>query len=198
MTEIFNDVNDRFARIDSLNQRLLALEQREDSIANAARVADSLKKAEEQQRGLLPGGKKPWTLYGGMSFDEWQTVIGGRLDFGPVNPNWRSVHFEPEVALGFFSSATTVMGAANLQYRFPGTLGSDRFRLFVEGGAGVMYFSEELGRYDNGFEAVLNFGVGSTINLNKSEGVRPQLFVEYQGVDLFKLNRLLVGLRTGF
>jgi len=187
------------AQMDSINQRLMSLEQHNDSIANAARIADSLKKAQELQRGLMPGGKKPYTLYAGMSFDEWQTVFGGRLDFGPVNPNWQSVHLEPEVALGFFSNATTVLGAANLQYRFPGaTLGGNRFRLFVEGGAGVMYFSEELGRYDNGFEAVLNFGVGSTINLNKGEGIRPQLFVEYQGVDLFKLNRLLVGIRSGY
>ncbi len=186
------------ARMDSMNVRLAVLEQREDSIVNAARVADSLKQA-QAMRGRLPSGRRPWTFYTGMSFSEWQTVFGGRLDFGPVTPNLRALHLEPELALGFFNGATTVMGAANLQYRLPrASLGGTGFRLFAEGGAGIMYFSEELGRYDNGFEAVLNFGVGATFDMSRGQGVRPQLFVEYQGVDLFKLNRLLVGIRSGY
>jgi hypothetical protein len=183
------------ARMDSINQRLVMLEQYNDSVANAARIADSLKKAQEAQRGFMPVGKKPWTLYSGMAFNEWQALVGGRLDFGPISPSWERVHLEPELALGFFSGATTLMGAANLQYRFPP---ASKFRLFAEGGAGIMYFSEELGRYDNGFEAVLNFGFGTVVNLSEGSGVRPQLFLEYQGVDLFKNNRLLIGLRSGF
>ena len=45
---------------------------------------------------------------------------------------------------------------------------------------------------------MFNIGFGATLDLKRGEGLRPQLFVAEQGIDVFELNRLLVGLKLGF
>jgi hypothetical protein len=122
-----------------------------------------------------------------------QFVAGARLDLGPFDAARPEVRLMPEAALGLGQGGASVMLVANVAY--------EAARVRVRGvpvqpygyaGAGFFFLGDPpSGR--PGREAVVNLGYGAVLPVpNRSRG---EFFIEHQGVDLFDLNRLLVGLR---
>lgn len=122
-----------------------------------------------------------------------QFVAGVRLDLGPFDAARPAIRLIPEAALGLGEGGVSVMLAGNVAYEADGMrLGGVALEPYAYAGAGFLYISDPpLGR--PGAEAVVNLGYGAVMPIpNRSRG---EFFVEHQGVDLFDLNRLLVGLR---
>lgn len=123
--------------------------------------------------------------------DPNQTIFGGRVDLGPLSPG-SNVHFVPELALGFGSDATSYMVAVNLRYEFQDTSVRGTWSPYAALGGGVLGFSKDLGGRAKQ-EGVLNLTYGLTANLGRTIA-----FAEHQGVDLFDLNRINLGLKWKF
>lgn len=136
---------------------------------------------------------RSFSAYTGMNVNKGtQFVLGGRLDLGPIN----SVAIVPEFAIGLGNGTTTLVGA-NAQYRFDPV---------VIGGIGDVGFYGQLGAAafvgtldgDRQLRLMLNPGYGAELTLDneltRSVGTS-RLFVEHQGLQFFKRNRFLVGLR---
>jgi hypothetical protein len=65
-------------------------------------------------------------------------------------------------------------------------------------GLGLLNFTDPVGSHD-GLDAVLNLGYGATVDLWSRDGAPgPALLVEHQGVQLFDINRFLLGLSWQF
>ncbi|HST62395.1 MAG TPA: hypothetical protein VLK84_27070 [Longimicrobium sp.] len=122
-----------------------------------------------------------------------QFVAGARLDLGPFDPARPAVRLIPEAALGVGQGGTSVMLAGNVAYEAAVLRIRDvPVQPYGYLGAGFLFISDPpQGR--PGREAVLNVGYGAVLPVpNRSRG---EFFIEHQGVDLFDLNRLLIGLR---
>lgn len=128
------------------------------------------------------------TFLGATVDDPGQFLLGGRLDLGPLSQGGR-VHFVPELSLGFGGGATSYMMAGNFIRHFGRTDEPGTWAPFVGVGVGIMGFSEEVGDRSKR-EGVLNLSYGATVNMGDTTA-----FVEHQGVDLFDMNRILLGLR---
>lgn len=135
-----------------------------------------------------------WSLqdlapYVGLSADEPnQFVIGTRANFGPVTRTSK-FSLKPELVLGFGDGTTSYMLAANLQYDFGSLRDSGSFAPYFSVGAGFLGFSEaQDGRSKS--EGVLNLAYG----LNAQFG-RQIYFLEHQGIDLYDLHRVNLGMR---
>jgi hypothetical protein len=120
--------------------------------------------------------------------DPEQFVTGGRVDLGPLSRN-SNVHFVPELSLGFGSSTTSFMLAANVRYDFRATERPRSWSPIVSAGVGILGFSDDVEDRSKQ-EGVLNLGYGLAANFGRVSG-----FLEHQGVDLFDLNRILFGLK---
>jgi hypothetical protein len=122
--------------------------------------------------------------YIGVSFDPTQFVIGGRLNLGPVTPN-SPFNLVPELAFGIGEDDPTLLLAANLQYNFGAIGGGIPLSPYVSVGGGL---------FSKTFLAV-NAAVGTSVNLRDAGFGEPlRGFVEFQGLNLFNRQRLLVGL----
>ena len=110
-----------------------------------------------------------------------QLVLGGRANLGPVTPNSR-FDFVPDVAFGIGEGDPTLLVAANLQYSLGSTGGDYDIRPYVAAGAG--FFSRSF--------LSLNAAVGTSLDLRTGLDA-PRMFVEYQGINLYARNRLIVG-----
>ena len=145
---------------------------------------------------------RQWWAYTGFGFTGSQMLLGARADLGAPWLRHPDLHLVPELSLGFFGSARTTMLAGHLQYTFPQfqLAGVRNLQPFVNGGLGLLVVrgGDISGR--EGTEAVLNLGYGIAWPIGATGiGSGPsEVFVEHQGVDLFSLNRLLVGLRAAF
>jgi hypothetical protein len=132
--------------------------------------------------------------YAGGNLDRpHQFVAGLRLDLGPFDPARPAVRLIPEAALGIGQGGTSVMLAGNVAYE----AGEWRVRgvpvqPYGYAGAGFLFYGNPpAGRPKT--EAVVNLGYGAALPIpNRTSG---EFFIEHQGVDLFDLNRLLIGLR---
>lgn len=128
--------------------------------------------------------------YTGANLDDpTQGLFGAKVDMGPVTRD-SDFHFLPEIVLGLGSDMTTFMVAGNLEYQFRDVTERGSWSPQVGLGFGVLN-SNTSG--DSHSEGVLNLNYGVTAKLN-----RFVLVAEHQGVDLFDLNRFLLGLRLGF
>lgn len=150
--------------------------------------------AAPQTPGFTPR-PRAWRAYVGGNLDRpRQVVAGARVDLGPLDARRPALRVVPELAVGAGAGGASVLMAGNLQYEFPVfALGGAPVQPYVSAGAGLFYLSEPPRGRAN-WEAVLNFGYGAAMPVPGRSG-GPRLFLEHQGIDLFDLNRLLIGLR---
>jgi hypothetical protein len=137
---------------------------------------------------------------GGTLTSGRQALLGLRMDVGSLNRNYPSFRLVPELALGFGGGGRSTMLAGNVQYRFPSfhLASLPGIAPHVAAGLGLLDFSDRVGSHD-GFEAVLNLGYGATVDLwPRGDGAGPALLVEHQGIDVYDISRLLVGLTWRF
>lgn len=190
------------AGLDADSERLL---ERIDAVV-ALRVRDELARAavaggtpvaaapaEPRVERFVPrfGNLRPYV--GGNLDRPRQFVAGVRLDLGPFDPARPAVRLMPEAALGLGQGGASVLLAGNVAYEVS-TLEVRGVSVQPYGYAGAGFFflgDPPAGRPKT--EAVVNFGYGAVLPVpNRSRG---EFFIEHQGVDLFDLNRLLIGLR---
>jgi hypothetical protein len=127
--------------------------------------------------------------YTGVNIDDpAQWVFGARFDAAPIRRG-SSIWIVPEVGFGLFNKGSLML-VANAQYDFDASvkIRSTRITPYLYGGAGLLHFGKGAGRDTN--EGVVNLGYGLTFNIYKMNA-----YVEHQGVDLFSLHRLILGLR---
>ncbi|HEX2078238.1 MAG TPA: hypothetical protein VHG08_11035 [Longimicrobium sp.] len=150
--------------------------------------------AAPQTPGFAPR-LRAWRAYVGGNLDRPRQVVGGaRVDLGPLDARRPALRVVPELAVGAGAGGASVLMAGNLQYEFPVfRLGGAPVQPYAYGGAGLFYLSDPPRGRAN-WEAVLNFGYGAAVPVPGRSG-GPRLFLEHQGIDLFDLNRLLIGLR---
>ncbi|MEO8453302.1 MAG: outer membrane beta-barrel protein [Gemmatimonadota bacterium] len=201
------------ARTLVLVDSLVARRQRDDSARTAAIVRDALREAERDRRPATPVEREPVdraygdaprllgmsarypAVYAGFNLDApGQFVVGGLIDLRRPGSDGL-LSFVPELALGFGSGGTSLLLAGNVAVRIP------TFRLGGEStitprarlGLGLLAFSGSVaGRKST--QGVLNFDYGFSTNAFRVKGLgRPDVFFEHQGIDLFDLNRLVVG-----
>ena len=141
------------------------------------------------------------SLYSGFTFSGGgQALLGARVDAGQLTPALQGVRLVPELAFGFGNGATSTYVAANAQYEFRGfaTEAVGRIRPRLGLGLGLLNFSDRIGGRD-GLDIVITPSYGVSIELpalrNGLGAIgTPSLIVEHQGIGMFDVNRLLVGL----
>jgi len=150
--------------------------------------------SESGQVRILPAPAAPVRphvayTYSGVNIDDpAQWMLGARFDAAPVRKGSR-IWAVPEVGFGLFSKGSLML-AVNAQYDFEAsvTVRGKRITPYIYAGAGLLHFGKGAGRDRN--EGVVNLGYGLTFNVRKVNA-----YVEHQGVDLFSLHRLLLGVR---
>lgn len=126
-------------------------------------------------------------LFTGLSLDDpFQIVFGGRLGLGPIARN-SPFRFVPEFSVGVIDE-TSIMAVANLRYESPQLRIADVYQPFFSAGFGILRFDGDVKGRDQ-TEGVLNVSYGVSRDFGSYIG-----FIEHEGVDLFNVNRLLVGL----
>ncbi len=142
-------------------------------------------------------------VYTGMSAGgPRQALLGLRADFGRLSRSL-PIHLVPELAIGAGGGATSYLVAGNAQYRFAPIARPGGAAVVPEltGGLGLLLFSGTApGRPSR--EGVLNLGAGVAVDLaplfTAAQSYGIEGILEYQGVDLFDLQRVLVGVRWAF
>jgi hypothetical protein len=185
-------------QLELLERRLSEkIDERVDQRLQAARIQPSGKEApavvvtDEGEKVTLG---EPYRLrlrgvrpFSGANVDSpEQGLIGVRADLGGVS---RSSDFRvvPEIVLGLGSGTTSFLGAVNLQYNLLPLEKRGSWSPYLMGGVGVLIYRHKVeDRPDK--EGVLDLGYGLSANLG-----RYVAFLEHEGVDLFDLNRLLLG-----
>jgi hypothetical protein len=143
-----------------------------------------------------PGtGVQGGLLYSGATVTQaTQGLLGVRLDFGPVVPGLRAIRLVPELAVGVGGGGTSTYVAANALYELGPVF---RVRPRVSLGAGLLNFSSPVGSRD-GLSVVATPAYGVSLPFgrlrNFGGGRTPELLLEHQGVGLFDVNRVVVGL----
>lgn len=138
---------------------------------------------------------REWRAYTGGNLDRpRQFLLGGRLDLGPLDPRNPQLRVVPELAVGGGQGGMSVLLAGNLQYDFiPFRLRGTPLQPYGYGGLGLLVLTDpNPGRAER--EAVLNLGYGVNFPVPGRSG-GPRLFLEHQAIDLFDLNRLIIGIR---
>ncbi|HEX2203055.1 MAG TPA: hypothetical protein VHG91_07145 [Longimicrobium sp.] len=148
----------------------------------------------EEEAGFRPRLREVRPYLGGNLDRPRQFVAGLKLDLGPLNPRRPSLRVVPEAALGLGEANHSLLLAANLQYEFRDLrVAGVPFQPHVYAGPGILFMGDPP-RGRAGTEAVLDVGYGISARL-PHRGARRRFFIEHQGVDLFDLNRVIVGLR---
>ncbi|WP_420127721.1 hypothetical protein [Longimicrobium sp.] len=199
-SEMREMVRDELRRIGSagltpeVEQRLL--ENLEARVA--LRVQDRVGRVDSAGRPARPGFEprlREWRVYTGGNVDRpRQFLLGGRLDLGPLDPRNPQLRVVPELAVGGGQAGMSVLLAGNLQYDFiPLQVRGVPLQPYGYGGLGLLVLSDpNPGRAKR--EAVLNLGYGVNFPVPGRDG-GPRLFLEHQAIDLFDLNRLILGIR---
>jgi hypothetical protein len=199
-TELREMVREELRRIGSAGltpeaeQRLL--ENLEARVA--LRVQDRVGRVDSAGRRPRPGFSprlREWRAYTGGNLDRpRQFLVGGRLDLGPLDPRNPSIRVVPELAVGGGQGGASVLLAGNVQLDLSTyQVGGAPLQPYVYGGLGLLVLTDpNPGRAER--EAVLNLGYGVNFPVPGRDG-GPRLFLEHQGIDLFDLNRLIVGMR---
>lgn len=164
----------------------------------ALRVQERVGRTDTAGRPARPGFSprpREWRGYVGGNLDRpRQFLLGGRLDLGPLDPRNTALRVVPELAIGGGQGGVSVLVAGNVQFDFDTfRVGGAPLQPYAYGGLGLLVLTDpNPGRAER--EAVLNFGYGVNFPVPGRDG-GPRLFLEHQGIDLFDLNRLLVGIR---
>lgn len=148
-----------------------------------------------QPRGYYGTGVQGGMLYSGATVSNGtQLLTGARLDFGALSPAVPGFRLVPELAFGFGDGGTSTYLAANALYELGPIF---RVRPRVSLGAGLLNFSSPVGSR-NGLDVVVTPAYGASLPFNalrRFGGSRvPELVVEHQGIGLFDVNRVIVGL----
>jgi hypothetical protein len=131
--------------------------------------------------------------YAGGNLDRpRQFVAGVRLDLGPFDAARPQVRLIPEAAIGIGQGGTSVMLVGNVAYEAtPIQAGRTQVQPYGYGGLGFLFFGSDQDRRARR-EAVVNLGYGVLVPIPNHPA---EFFLEHQGIDLFDLNRVLVGVR---
>jgi hypothetical protein len=181
------------ARMLELVEARLALRLR-DELARAGVEPGVAPAPEREGSGFDPRPRAWWPFVGGNLDHPRQFVMGIRTDLGPLSASRPALRLVPEAAIGFGEATNSVMIAGHFQYdlntvRLSGT----SIIPYGYAGPGFLFLGDPpRGRAKT--EAVLNFGYGIVVPV-PNRGPSPRVFIEHQGVDLFDLNRLIIGLR---
>lgn len=146
-----------------------------------------------RERRRFRPGLEEWRPYLGASVDDpTQLVLGVRVDVGPFDARNPRLRLVPDASIGIGHGTAAVLIAAHAQYDFGAASVLGRgVEPYVYAGPGILFFGDPpTGR--SRAEAVLDVGYGLSAEL---PGRRGRFFLEHQGVDLFDLNRVLLGLR---
>ncbi|HEV2130625.1 MAG TPA: hypothetical protein VGR27_05960, partial [Longimicrobiaceae bacterium] len=205
-------------RLDLLEQRLMArmdalVERRMREELERQRRIEGVGPAPAAEQAVVPRGttpaapasvpppvdpsptaasvRRPLTLdpertraFTGVSFADPQALLGARLNFGPITSSM-PLDLVPEVTFGF-GDGTSLLLAGNLQYEAGPLTRGTLLTPYVNGGLGLLT-SEGL---------VLNLGYGVSADLGRSALGSVTGFAEHQGIDLYDLHRLLLGVRV--
>jgi hypothetical protein len=139
---------------------------------------------ESAGRGLIFDGGQ---VYTGANVDKpRQWILGGRLRLRREGGTW-PIYYEPELAFGFFNHTSTLI-AANVVWDLGDHIDVQGYRPYVSVGLGLLFFSKKTAGRDKN-EGVLNLGYGVSKDFGNWFG-----FVEHQGIDLYSLHRVRVGI----
>jgi hypothetical protein len=198
-TELREMVRDELQRIGAAGltpeaeQRLL--ENLEARVALRVQERVGTAPAERPARTGFSPRLREWRGYTSGNVDRpRQFIVGGRVDLGPLNASNPSLRVIPELAAGGGQGGLSVLLATNLQLDLSSfEVGGAPLQPYVYGGLGLLVLTDpNPGRAER--EAVLNLGYGVNFPVPGRSG-GPRLFLEHQGIDLFDLNRLLIGIR---
>ena len=181
------------ARMLELVEARLALRLR-DELARAG-VEPAVAPAPKPDGGGFDPRPRAWWPYAGGNLDHpGQFVMGIRTDLGPLTASRPALRLVPEAAIGFGEATNSVMIAGHFQYDLDTVnLRGTSIIPYGYAGPGFLFLGDPpRGRAKT--EAVLNFGYGIVVPV-PNRGPSPRVFIEHQGVDLFDLNRLIIGLR---
>ena len=137
------------------------------------------------------------TAYTGFGLEKpKQFILGGRLDIGPITAKEERLRLVPEFALGLGGGGVSIMAVMNAEYAIADIeTGDYRIIPYARMGFGVLGFGGDISQRDT--EGVLNFTYGVSIDPRKTGLFRgigdPAVFVEHQIIDLFDLNRVVLG-----
>ena len=121
-----------------------------------------------------------------------QLVLGAQVDAGPVF-GVQSLRFVPDFAIGLGSDPSVSL-AAGMQYNFTPLRANttSSFRPHLRAGLGFLAAS---GKRDSEFGVNIAYGVTYIDGNAPSGSRRPLPFIEHQGINFFRTNRFLLGLR---
>ena len=184
---------DEEARLLELLEARLTLRMR-DELARGAAQPGVAPAPEPESRGFDPRARAWWPYVGGNVDRPRQFLLGIRVDLGPLNPARPAFRLVPEASIGFGEATNSVLIAGHFQYDVDAlNLRGTSIIPYAYAGPGFLFLGDPpRGRAKT--EAVLDIGYGIVVPV-PNRGPRPRLFIEHQGVDLFDLNRLIIGLR---
>ncbi|MFH1277087.1 MAG: outer membrane beta-barrel protein [Candidatus Eisenbacteria bacterium] len=150
-------------------------------------VSESASPAGAGGNGLVFHGGQIYTGANVDKPDQW--ILGGRLPLKREGGTW-PIYYVPEVAFGFFNGTSTLIGA-NLVWDLGEHIDVQGIQPYVSAGAGILFFNKKAEGRDKQ-EGVLNLGYGFTKDFGKYNA-----FVEHQGIDIYSLHRVIVGVGWG-
>lgn len=131
---------------------------------------------------------RPYTGVLGGPHTQW--IFGVAADWGPSD-HLKAFNFVPEASLSLGQGKPSWLVAANLQYRPPWLYQRDNWWISPVTSFGLGVLNQD------GSELVLNASWGVNLQLSRVRGVSGEplnLYIAHQGIDLFRKERLIVGM----
>lgn len=131
---------------------------------------------------------RPYTGVLGGPHTQW--IFGVAADWGPSD-HLDAFNFVPEASLSLGQGKPSWLVAANLQYRPPWLYQRDSWWISPVTSFGLGVLNQD------GSELVLNASWGVNLQLSHVRGVSGEplnLYIAHQGIDLFRKERLIVGM----
>lgn len=131
---------------------------------------------------------RPYTGVLGGPHTQW--IFGVAADWGPSD-HLKAFNVVPEASLSLGQGKPSWMVAANLQYRPPWLYQRDSWWISPVTSFGLGVLNQD------GSELVLNASWGVNVQLSRVRGVSGEplnLYIAHQGIDLFRKERLIVGM----
>ncbi|MDE0234376.1 MAG: procyclic acidic repetitive family protein [bacterium] len=131
---------------------------------------------------------RPYT--GVLGGPDTQWIFGVAADWGPSD-HLKAFNFVPEASLSLGQGKPSWLVAANLQYRPPWLYQRDSWWISPVTSFGLGVLNQD------GSELVLNASWGVTVQLSHVRGISGEplnLYIAHQGIDLFRKERLILGM----
>lgn len=131
---------------------------------------------------------RPYT--GVLGGPDTQWIFGVAADWGPSD-HLKAFNFVPEASLSLGQGKPSWLVAANLQYRPPWLYQRDSWWISPVTSFGLGVLNQD------GSELVLNASWGVNLQLSHVRGVSGEplnLYIAHQGIDLFRKERLILGM----